>query len=75
MNKKGIIVSVYKTNLSETSINQLPPMLNTMSEIIRWNTDIEDCDKILKIESHTNISMRVEQKLQYVGISCEELKD
>ena len=48
------IVSVFKTDIQKQELNRLIPALNSLSKIIRWNTDLEDYDNILRIESHKN---------------------
>lgn len=77
MEKKELtkIVSVFKTDIHEQELNRLIPALNSLSKIIRWNTDLEDCDNILRIESHEIISDEVISILTKIGFKAEELED
>ena len=67
-------VLVFKTNLRfKKQINAVTPHINTLQGILRWNVDLYDKDKILRIES-TDLSARaVEDTLQQAGYFCEEL--
>ena len=46
------IVSVFKTDIQAQELNRLIPTLNSFHKIMKWNTDLEDCDNILRIESY-----------------------
>ena len=69
------IVSVFKTDIQKQELNRLIPALNSLSKIKRWNTDLEDCDNILRIESHEIISDEVISILTKIGFKAEELED
>ena len=69
------IVSVFKTDIQKQELNRLIPALNIFNKIIRWNTDLEDCDNILRIESHEIISDEVINILTKIGFKAEELED
>lgn len=70
-------ILVFKTDLdSEQEVNRLMPHINTVDGIIRWNVDLQDCDKVLRIVSHDGVSPRlIEQRLQRAGHYCAELPD
>ncbi|MGB1205396.1 MAG: hypothetical protein ACPG5B_07115 [Chitinophagales bacterium] len=74
-NKREIIVSVFKTDIQEQELNRLMPVLNSFNKIIKWNTDLEDCDNILRIESYEIIVDEIINLLTKVGIQIEELGD
>lgn len=67
-------VLVFKTNLRfKKQINAVTPHINNLQGIARWNVDLDDIDKVLRIES-TDLSPRsVEATLQQAGYFCEEL--
>lgn len=67
-------VLVFKTNLRfKKQINAVTPHINNLLGIARWNVDLDDIDKVLRIES-TDLSPRsVEAILQQAGYFCEEL--
>ncbi|MEJ0105481.1 MAG: hypothetical protein WDO19_24265 [Bacteroidota bacterium] len=49
--------------------------MNELLKQAKWNFDLEDCDKILRIDSQTEISQPVIKLLQNIGFDCEELPD
>lgn len=51
------------------------PFLNRLEGIIRWNVDLHDRDKILRVESHSLSPKTVEQTLELAGYYCKELED
>lgn len=68
-------VLVFKTNLRfKKQINAVAPHINTMQGITRWNVDLYDKDKILRIESEDLCPRTVETTLQQAGYFCEELQ-
>lgn len=68
-------VLVFKTNVRfKKQIDAIKPHINTLHGILRWNVDLYDKDKILRIETY-NLSARVvEDTLQRAGYFCEELQ-
>lgn len=67
-------VLVFKTNLRfKKHINAITPHINTLQGILRWNVDLYDKDKILRIESHNLSPRAVETTLKKAGYFCEEL--
>ena len=45
-------ILIFKTNLHNTAmVDRAKPLLQNISGIQRWNVDIHDCDKILRIEA------------------------
>lgn len=70
-----MIISVFKTSIQEKDLPLLPSFLNNMKDLTRWNTDLEDCDNILRIESNKDIAEQIIRALTMQGITCEELED
>ena len=67
-------VLVFKTNLRfKKQINAVTPHINNLQGIARWNVDLDDTDKILRIESIDLSPRFVEATLQQAGYFCEEL--
>jgi len=65
-------ISIYKTSVTKKShINLLTPFLNQLG---KWNFDLEDCDKILRIESSLDITNTVINLLTNNGFVCKELQ-
>ena len=69
------IVSVFKTDIQTQELNRLIPVLNSLSKIIRWNTDLEDCDNILRIVSYDIVTDEVLNIPTKIGFKAEELED
>ena len=70
-----MIISVFKTSIKERDIINLSPTLNKLDGLSRWNTDLEDCDNILRVESYDDIAEEIKSILSKQGILCEELED
>ena len=70
-----MIISVFKTSIKEIDIINLSPTLNKLDGLSRWNTDLEDCDNILRVESYDDIAEEIKSILSKQGILCEELED
>jgi hypothetical protein len=68
-------VLIFKTNLRfKKQINSVTPHINNLQGIARWNVDLDDTDKILRIESVDLSPRSVEATLQQAGYFCEELQ-
>jgi hypothetical protein len=67
-------ILVFKTNLSSSShVRKVVPYLDVHPHIMRWNVDLHDCDKILRIEAEALPPVEVETMLLKAGYYCEEL--
>jgi hypothetical protein len=68
-------VLVFKTNLRfKKQINAVTPHINNLHGVTRWNVDLYDKDKVLRIESQDLSPRKVETTLQQAGYFCEELQ-
>jgi len=67
-------VFVFRTSINQQDIRFINSILRSLIPQSRWNFDLEDCDKILRIESKENIIDLVCFHLKVEGFSCEELK-
>lgn len=69
-------ILVFKTNIRrKKQINLVGSYIRTEPKIMKWNIDLHDIDKILRIESPDIHPETVERLLQKAGYYCEELKD
>ncbi len=69
------MIYVFKTSVfTEKDIELLKPNLDELAHT-RWNFDLEDCDKILRIDAPTGISEVIIQILHDKGFDCKELTD
>lgn len=68
-------VLVFKTNLRfKKQITAVTQHINNLQGITRWNVDLDDKDKVLRIESSELNPRSVEVTLQQAGYFCEELQ-
>ncbi len=68
------MIYVFKTSvLVENDVQSLKPHLDELPQT-QWNFDLEDCDKILRIDSSTEISEAIIVNILHVnGFDCEVL--
>jgi len=67
-------VLVFKTNVtSKRKVNKVRTLLTSFPSIRQWNFDLEDCDKVLRIEAIGLQPSMVESLLHTAGFSCREL--
>jgi hypothetical protein len=70
------MVNVYKTNVNKP--NQAALIVQTLQNQLPGriiNFDLEDCDKILRVEGWENDSSSVINFLNQIGFYCDELLD
>ena len=69
-------VLVFKTNLHDRNhINAIEPHIAKQPGIKKWNVDLEDIDKILRIETTGLHPAKIEHIVKSAGYMCEELRD
>ena len=69
-------ILLLKTKLRNyNDIKGMSIILDSHSRIVRWNIDLDDCDKILRIESEGLTAEEVVSSLHKTGIWSEELLD
>ena len=67
-------ILVFKTNITTfEQVIKVNSILSKQSEIQKWNIDIEDCDKVLRIETSKPEINNVIDILKPHHIYCEEL--
>nr|WP_295928404.1 hypothetical protein [uncultured Dyadobacter sp.] len=71
-----LFVLVFRTNINSLrQVKSISPLLDRCPEILKWNVDISDIDKVLRIEStHENCGQVIEM-VTTAGYACEELTD
>jgi hypothetical protein len=69
-------ILVFKTNIDQDGdVQKIAQELNDCSLIKRWNLDLADIDKVLRIESdHMDVAHIIEL-VTHAGFVCEELPD
>lgn len=69
------MIYVFKTTVkSRTQVRKLTPHMNKLLPVGRWNFDLEDCDKILRVDNDENIVSRIKDLLKIHSFYCEELE-
>lgn len=69
-------ILVFKTNIRyKKQVSAVTQHMNTIDGIIRWNVDLLDKDKILRIETNSLSPRVVETTLLRAGYACQELED
>ena len=68
-------VMVFQTSLEdENDIRRAEFVLNNHHHIYRWTVDLEDWEKVLKVEADRNVSYQeIERKISLLGYQCKEL--
>jgi len=67
-------VYVFKTSIhSKKQLKFLKPHLDRILPDKKWNVDLDDCDKILRIESLQPLTAKVIHELKRHDVFCEEL--
>jgi hypothetical protein len=68
------MAEVFKTNVQEAEVaEKIVRLLYTHFPARKINFDLEDCDKILRIDAPVNYADKVIETLKSNGIWCEEL--
>jgi hypothetical protein len=69
------MIYVFKTSVkTKKSARQASAFLDGFLPQARWNFDLEDADRILRIESKSNITEGVIKGLNGLGFDCQELR-
>lgn len=70
-------VFIFRTDIrTKRKVKSLKPLFNNHSTIANWYIDLEDKDKVLKIEALDNLQEReVIELVREQGFSCEVLND
>ena len=68
-------VLVFKTNLRfKKQVTAVASSLDKIEGVQKWNVDLQDCDKVLRIEADNLSPQVIEHTLLRAGYFCEELE-
>lgn len=68
-------VLVFKTSVRDAKdVAMLGPWLDHMISDGRWNFDLEDSDRILRVQTNALVRTRLLALLNGLGFACEELE-
>jgi len=69
------MIFVFKTSVKTIKqVRKLRPHIDNMRPKVKWNFDLEDCDKILRIEGDENVILPITTLLKIHNFECEELE-
>lgn len=68
------MILVFKTSVkNKKQIKKLKPHLNKILKKSQWNFDLEDCDKILRVDNKNCLSGKIIEILKNQDFECSEL--
>lgn len=74
MEKTDVIIKVFKTDVyRHDDAQEILDILDNLLHPIRVTFDLEDCDKILRVEGRNYAPSEVERVLELCGFQCELL--
>ncbi|WP_276481505.1 hypothetical protein [Paraflavitalea pollutisoli] len=69
------MIYVFKTSVkTKKEVKCLKPHIDNILSGEQWNFDLQDCDRILRIDSDQNIVLSIIDLLQLHQFYCEELE-
>ena len=69
------MIFVFKTSVkTKVQIKKLKPHIDIILPNAKWNFDLADVDKILRIDSRENVVLKIIDLLKAYNYSCEELE-
>lgn len=69
-------VLVFKTNINNPrQVKSIATTLDNCPDILKWNVDLADIDKVLRIEATHAQCGPVIELVTRAGYACEELTD
>lgn len=69
------MIYVFKTSVeSKRQVENLKPHIEKILSSAHWNFDLEDCDRILRVDSDKNIVLEITDVLSAHQFYCKELE-
>jgi hypothetical protein len=69
------MIYVFKTSVkTKNQVNKLKPHINTILPKEKWNFDLEDRDKVLRIDGEESNAFKIIHLLNAHSFQCEELE-
>ncbi len=69
------MIYVFKTSVkTKSELNKLKPHIEKILPKSKWNFDLEDCDKILRIDGEENMVLEITDLLSFHKFYCQELE-
>jgi len=65
------MVLVFFTDVPDKACRErVKPLLNSLEGMIKWHIDLDDIDKVLRVEATHDISNEIIDTLAQVGFTC-----
>jgi hypothetical protein len=69
------MIYVFKTSVrTKIQAKKLKPHIDEILPKAKWNFDLADCDKVLRIDSEANIISPIIELLKNHDFDCQELE-
>jgi hypothetical protein len=69
------MIFIFKTSVkTKIQVKKLKPHIDKILPKAKWNFDLEDTDKILRVDSEENVVLKIIDLLNIHNYSCEELE-
>ncbi|WP_121356930.1 hypothetical protein [Flavisolibacter nicotianae] len=69
------MIYVFKTSVrTRLQAKALAPHIDNLLPAAKWNFDLDDCDKILRIDSEEDVVRKITGLLKWHKFDCEELE-
>jgi len=69
------MIFVFKTSVkTKMQAKKLKLHIDTILPNAKWNFDLKDSDKILRIDSEENVVLKITDLLNIHKLNCEELQ-
>ncbi len=70
------MIAVFRTSMqTQSDVCKLAQWLAPLHGLTRWNVDLEDCDRVLRLEGNRIDMDAIQVLVQQAGYCCEELDD
>jgi len=68
-------ILIFKTNIqTEFDKLRIKNVLDASQKVLKWNIDMDDADRVLRIVSDSLRPDQIISVLEYVGFECSELE-
>lgn len=69
------MIYIFKTSVRrKDQVARLKPHINKLLAGQKWNFDLQDCDRILRVDSEENVVLKITHLLSSHKFYCEELE-
>jgi hypothetical protein len=70
------MIFVFKTSVAtKHEVRVLKPLFDSLLAREQWNFDLDDCDRILRVDCEESSAIKIIDLLSSHKFTCEELED